>query len=196
MKSDPNEHLNEKQVVAFLGHELTGAVLRSVELHLTQCAECRDEIVSVTEILRPQRSGRRITWRVLAPTAAAAAAVILLVAGPLTRSGHEDVAPQHRDVPGQAANVPTPVSPIGPVTEVGHLVWRTVDGADRYRVTVYDSGGAVLWKEATEDTVIALPDSVQLKPAENYLWQLEARVGWDLWDVSDLIDFELEAGHP
>jgi len=159
MSSDQNEHLSEDQLVAFLGHELTGAARRNIELHLAHCAECRDEIVSVGEILRPSRKDHRISWRVLAPTAAAAAAITLLVAGPLTRGGSEDVT-QHRDLAGEVSTIPTPVSPTGLVSGVEHLLWRTVDGADRYRVTVYDAGGAVLWKEATEDTVIALPDSV------------------------------------
>jgi len=191
MSFDQNEHLSENQLVAFLGHELTGAARRNVELHLAHCAECRDEIVSVGEILRPSRKDHRTSWRVLAPTAAAAAAITLLVAGPLSRGGPEDVT-QHRDLTGEVSTIPTPVSPTGVVSSVEHLLWRTVDGADRYRVTVYDAGGAVLWKETTQDTIIALPDSVLLSSGSTYLWRLEARVGWDLWDASDLIDFQLE----
>jgi hypothetical protein len=195
MDSDQSEHLTENQIVAFLSHELEGSARRNVELHLARCAECRDEIVSVTEILRPRRNRHGIPWRVLAPAAAAAAAIMLLVAGPLSRRGPEDVI-QHRDAQTQVSTVPTPVSPTGLVSDVEHLVWHLVDGADRYRLTLFDAAGVVLWKTATTDTVAALPDSVLLNPGASYLWRLEARVGWDLWDASDLIDFQIEGEAP
>jgi hypothetical protein len=66
-----------------------------------------------------------------------------------------------------------------------------VDGADRYRLTLFDSDGEVLWKSTTPDTVLDLPESVVLIPGSRYLWRLEARVGWDMWEASELIDFEI-----
>ena len=195
MNDDPNRHLTENQLVAFLGHELEPRERRDVELHLARCNECRDELVAVTEILRPEKADhpdRKISWRVLAPIAAAAAAVILIVAGPWSPASTDD-APQHRDAPAQTSLVPTPVAPLGSVSAVEQLVWHGVDGADRYRLTLFDAEGEVLWKATTPDTVIDLPESVKLNAGERYLWRLEARVGWDLWEASELIDFEILA---
>jgi hypothetical protein len=195
MNGDRSGHLTEDQLVAFLGHQLRAEERRDVELHLARCTECRDELVAVTEILQPDRKGRRIPWRILAPVAAAAAAVTLVVAGPWNLVGPDD-SPQHRDAPAQASTVPTPVAPLGAVSEVEQLIWLGVDGADRYRLTLYDSEGEVVWKATTTDTLVQLPDSVVLNAGSRYLWQLEARVGWDLWEASDLIDFQIEPGDP
>jgi hypothetical protein len=191
MNGDSSGHLTEDQLVAFLGHELEAQERHEVELHLARCTECRDELVAVTEILQPGREPRRIPWRILAPVAAAAAAVTLVVAGPWNVGGPDD-SPQHRDTPAQVSTVPTPVAPLGLVSEVEELVWLGVDGADRYRLTLYDSKAGVLWKATTADTTVELPDSVALAVGSRYLWRLEARVGWDLWESSDLIDFTIE----
>ena len=192
MNGDRSGHLTEDEMVAFLGHQLEAEERHEVELHLARCTECRDELVAVTEILQPEREPRRIPWRILAPVAAAAAAVTLVVAGPWN-VGSPDDAPQHRDTPAFGSAVPTPVAPFGPVSEVEQLVWLGLDGADRYRLTLYDSEGQVLWKATTPDTVVQLPDSVVLNAGARYLWRLEARVGWDLWEASDLIDFRIES---
>jgi len=191
MNGEREGHLSEDQLVAFLGHELEAGERQAAELHLARCTECRDELVAVTEILQPGRKDRRIPWRILGPAAAAAAAVILVVGGPWNLDSPDEV-PQHRDTPAQISAVPTPVEPLGSVSEVERLVWLGVDSADRYRLTLYDAEGQVLWKATTADTVVQLPDSVALSPGSRYLWRLEARVGWDLWEASDLIDFRIE----
>lgn len=200
MNDDRTGHLTEDQLVAYLGHELGTEERLALELHLARCAECRDELVAVTEILQPERTDRqirtdrpdrKIPWRTLVPVAAAAAAVILIVAGPWSPDSTDD-APQHRDTPAQSSLIPTPVAPLGMVSAVEQLVWHGVDGADRYRLTLYDSEGEVLWKATTPDTVVDLPESVELSAGSRYLWRLEARVGWDMWEASELIDFQIE----
>jgi hypothetical protein len=185
-----SEHLSADEVVAFLAHELRGEGLRVVERHLAVCTACRDEVVAVTEILEPRRSDRAIPWRVLAPTAAAAAVALLVLAGPLRERVLEDE-PRHRDAPAQLTEVPTPVAPLGAVERVDYLLWRTVAGADQYRLTLFDTDAAVLWRTTTSDTIAALPDSIPLRPGARYLWRLEARVGWDLWEESDLVEFTI-----
>ena len=189
--TEHGRHLSEEQVVAFLAHELRGEALGAVEGHLAECAECRDEIVAVTEILEPGSRDRAIPWRVLAPVAAAAAIVLLFVAGPLRERGLDD-GPRHRDAPAQVEELPTPVSPVGAVERADHLVWRTVTGADQYRITLFDDEATVLWRTITADTIAALSDSLLLRPGARYLWRLEARVGWDRWEESDLAEFTIE----
>jgi hypothetical protein len=89
------------------------------------------------------------------------------------------------------ATVPAPIAPIGPVGEVGQLVWSRVAGADRYRLTLYDEVGSVLWRETTTDSLLTLPDSVLIETGRAYLWKVEARVGWDVWESSELTEFRL-----
>jgi hypothetical protein len=113
-----------------------------------------------------------------------------MVAGPWSTDSSDD-APQHRDAPAQSSLIPTPVAPLGTVSAVEQLVWHGLDGADRYRLTLYDSDGEVLWKATTPDTVLDLPESVVLNAGFRYLWRLEARVGWDMWEASELIDFQI-----
>ena len=193
MNDDRTGHLTADQLVALLGHELGTEERSDAQLHLARCSECRDELVAVTEILQPERtdpSQRKLPWRVLAPVAAAAAAVFLMVAGPWG-PGSTDDAPQHRDSPAQTSIVPTPVAPLGSVSAVEQLVWRVVDGADRYRLTLFDAEGEVLWKATTPDTIIDLPESIELNAGSRYLWRLEARVGWDMWEASELNEFRV-----
>jgi hypothetical protein len=199
MNDDRTGHLTDDQLVAYLGHELGTEERLALELHLARCAECRDELVAVTEILQPEqtdrqirtdRPDRKIPWRTLAPVAAAAAAVILMVSRPWSPDSTDD-APQHRDTPAQVSTILIPVAPLGSVSNADQLIWHGVDGADRYRLTLYDSDGEVLWKATTPDTVVDLPESVVLNAGSRYLWRLEARVGWDMWEASELIDFEI-----
>jgi hypothetical protein len=99
--------------------------------------------------------------------------------------------PWRGDAPAQLTEVPTPVAPLGAVERVDYLLWRTVAGADQYRLTLFDTDAAVLWRTTTSDTIAALPDSIPLRPGARYLWRLEARVGWDLWEESDLVEFTI-----
>ena len=177
-------HLTEDEIVAYLGHELTGDPLRRAELHLARCAVCREEVIEATEILRPSRRAR---WPVLAPAAAAAAVVILFLGWPPKPTSP----PQHRESPLVVATVPAPIAPVGPVAEVGELVWSRVAGADRYRLTLYDETGSLLWRETTTDSLLTLPDSVLIETGQAYLWKVEARVGWDVWESSELTEFRL-----
>jgi hypothetical protein len=181
------EHLSEDQLVAFLGGEVEAEDRRALEQHLATCAECRDELVAVTELLRPLARDRFVSWRIFLPTAAAAAAILLALAGPIRQRLVEE--PRHRDTPAQVAHSPTPVAPLGEVDRVDHLVWRAVTGADRYRLTLFDRDAKVIWQATTADTITQLPDSVRLARGATYLWRLEARVGWDLWESSDLVRF-------
>ncbi len=187
------QHPTDDEILAYLGHELEGDGLRRVELHLARCSDCRREVIDAKEVLK---TPRRVRWPVLAPLAAAAAAVLLFLSWP----GGNDLPtgqPVHRETPAELGATPSPVSPIGMVGEVETFVWARVSGADRYRVTLFDAEGTVAWRATTVDSLIPRPDSVALRRGSLYLWKVEARVGWDVWESSDLIEFRLEgAGSP
>jgi hypothetical protein len=174
-------------MAAFLGHELEGKKLREVELHLANCTACRQEVLDSAEVLR---AGRRVPWRVVAPAAAAAAVILLIFPWPIP-DGVTSNQPAHREAPGTGGPVPVLVSPLGSVSEVSGLVWTRVPGADQYRVVLFDSEGLVLWRDVTPDSSAVVPDSVSLQTNRPYLWRVEARIGWDLWDSSELREFRI-----
>jgi hypothetical protein len=182
-------HLTEVEVVAYLGHELTDESLRRVELHLVMCAQCRDEIVETREILGQPRRSR---WPVLAPVAAAAAVVLLVV-----WVGNDGTTSQtHRDPPTAAVVAPSPIAPIGTATAVSDMVWSQSGSADNYRLTLFDAEGLVVWRATTTDTQLAIPDSVELQPGRLYLWTVEGRVGFDVWESSALTEFRVRVRGP
>lgn len=180
-------HLTETETVAYLGHELTDQSLRRVEQHLARCPHCRAEIVQTSEILGVSRRSR---WPVFAPVAAAAAAIVVFAVW----AGDDGTTPKtHRDSPSVGAITPSPISPIGQATVVRDMVWSQANRADNYRLTLFDAEGLVVWRAATTDTQLALPDSVELQPGRPYLWTVEGRVGFDVWESSALTEFRVRA---
>jgi hypothetical protein len=160
MRDSPGTpHPTDEELAAYLGKELKGDRLRQVESHLAVCSTCREELIDAKEVLR---TPRRSKWTVLGPAAAAVAAVVLLVTWP---QGPAPPASQtmHRESPSEAMVTPVPISPIGPVSAIEDFRWEGLPGADRYRVTLFDAEGSVLWKPLTERSEIALPDSVSLE---------------------------------
>jgi len=77
------------------------------------------------------------------------------------------------------------------VAAVNALRWSPVAGADRYRVTVFDATGGVVYATEVSDTVVAFPDSVALVPGDSYLWKVDARTGFDRWAASELAEFTI-----
>jgi hypothetical protein len=162
--------------------------------HLAECPRCRSVVASVARVLGDPAIGREVTalraarrrlLRLAIP--AAAAALVLLIAMPSRRA---DVAP-HRAPTITALSSPVPVSPAGIVAGADLLRWSSVSGADRYRTTLFDDAGTVVYETQTADTVVALPNSIQLTPRRSYLWKVEARTGWGRWSASDLVEFSI-----
>jgi anti-sigma factor ChrR (cupin superfamily) len=170
--------------------------------HLASCARCRAAVAGVSRILsdtavsravvaveRPQWARR---WHVPVGVAAAAA-LALLLAWPRQV---DDGEPVHRAPTITATPEPVPMSPVGAVADAAALSWAAVAGADRYRVTLFDADGRVVFETLLRDTVASLPDSVTLRPGRPYLWKVEARTGWDRWASSPLIEFTIVPGGP
>jgi hypothetical protein len=88
---------------------------------------------------------------------------------------------------------PTPIAPVAGARTGGPLIWSRVDGADRYRVTVFDSGGSPLWQEATRDTTLVLTAD-RLTGGARHHWKVEARLGIDRWTASPLAEFVFAPG--
>jgi hypothetical protein len=168
--------------------------------HVATCFSCRRAVASVAEALahepvtheieivegRVRRSGRVL--RITVPLAAAATLLLLL------RSPADNGSPVHRGGGGDTG--PIPLAPIGAVAAAQQLAWTSMAGADRYRVTLFDAHGDVLYETQVSDTTAALPDSVRLVAERPYLWKVEARTGWDRWTASELVRFTIARAPP
>jgi hypothetical protein len=186
--------LDEDTVAALAEGTLDGPARARALAHLAECPRCRAAVASVSRALGDPMVAREIAtlggarrrlFQIAVPVAAAA--VILLFVMPAPQS---DVA-EHRAPTITAVSSPVLVSPVGIVAGADVLRWSSVSGADRYRTTLFDDAGAVVYETQTADTVVALPDSVHLTSSRSYLWKVEARTGWGRWSASDLIEFSI-----
>ena len=188
--------LDEHTVAALAEGTLDAAARGRALAHVATCALCRRAVASVAEALadgpitheieivegRRRRRGP-ILW--IAVPLAAAATVLVLLWSPAA-----DRFPGHRGPPTSAM---TPIlrSPVGAVAAVSDLRWSHVTGADRYRVTVFDATGGVVFAMEATDTVALFPDSIALVPGASYLWKVDARTGFDRWAASELAAFRV-----
>ncbi len=181
-------------------------------LHLSACSRCRDQVTSVARALRHPSvaaeidhaafpSELRVTrsWRFvgLGALTAVAAAAAFMVAGPLAgkRASRPLVsvtnAQTHREPGMTTTTAPSLIAPIGALAAADTFRWTSVPRADRYRLTVFDRDGIVVWEADVGDTAIAWPDSIPGRRGTTYLWKVEARTGWDRWVASEMVEFSL-----
>jgi CHAT domain-containing protein len=196
--------LDEVALAAFVdGHSRPGQREAHIA-HLAGCGYCRRQLAALVELLADPGVAagvRQLEWlhdrsaprrRLLAGAGLLAAAALVVV---LVRPGGGDHAiDEHRGPTITASAVPLPLSPIGDVPAATMLRWTAVDGAERYRVTLFDAAGKVLFETQTTDTAAAFPVSIVIAPGQLYLWKVEARTGWDRWASSELIEFRVASG--
>jgi hypothetical protein len=119
---------------------------------------------------------------------AVAAALVLLL---MPRAGDDSSSPGLREPTDTSIHAPLPIAPRGPVARVDQLLWASVPGVERYRVRLYNDEGDVLWTTETADTLVAMPDSVDLAARVTYFWKVEAQTEWRRWAASDLVEFRV-----
>lgn len=195
--------LSDDVIASFAEGSLSDAGRRAWTPHLSTCRRCQHELASLVRALNDPQvanaagAGKRGRLRVVGmtfPFVAAAAAVIALVISPDGQPSAPEI--QHRApvlTPGAA---PAGVSPVGPVSAVFDLQWSTVPEAQVYRVTLFDADGRALLEAETDEPRMTLPDSLRLAPAQRYLWQVQARIGFDRWVSSDLVEFRVIPPRP
>ena len=190
------ECLDETTLASLADGTLAAEAREGAVTHLASCPHCRAAVGSMARLLADQEVRGAVPrpvgqpWRRIVRLAVPLmAAAILLVVFALPRRG-EVVPPPHRgtSLPGAT---PMLVSPVGVVAEGSLLRWTTVPGADRYRITVFDSNSKIVFGDETSDTMLALPDSAALEPGRTYLWMVEARTGWDRWSASAPVTFSI-----
>ena len=194
------ECLDDDTLAALADGSLDAAARAAVLPHLAACARCRGVLASVTraladasvarEVAAVEGVGRRRFFRIVVPLAAAAV-LLLVFAWPRLKNDGDS----HRGPPVSVA-APVPLSPIGAVAEANVLQWTTLAGADRYRVTLFEAGGRALYETERIDTVATLPDSIRLVPGRSYVWMVEARIGFDRWSTSRLVEFLIVGSAP
>ena len=186
--------LQDDVIAAFAEGSLAPDLRATVLPHIATCVRCRGAVASVARALADPAVARELVvsptdrrWYRIAVPLAAAAVLLLLLASP-----GADRSPGHRGPPPPpSSTTPVPRSPLGLVAAVRDLRWSPVAGADRYRVTVFDATGGVVYAAEAPDTVIAFPDSVTLVPGASYLWKVDARTGFDRWATSELTEFRV-----
>lgn len=178
--------------------------------HVADCAHCRTRLAAVARVtadasvraeiqaLQPRRrlSIPRWTRRQLTVSGiAAAAAVVIVLLGPM-RAGlagdqtDRNVEP-HRELANVATTAPGILAPVRSASFSDSLRWTGVPQADLYRVRIWNSEGTVVWTADTRGTTVALPHLLQ--PGIPYLWEVSARTGWDRWVSSNLAEFTMRA---
>jgi hypothetical protein len=189
--------LGDDAVAALAEGALGGAERPAALTHLAGCPHCRSAVASVARALADSalagevaavRGGVRRPFYQIAIPVAAAAALVLLVWSPRRT---EDAGSAHRAPTITAAAAPEPQAPVGTVADAETLRWGAVAGAERYRVTLFDAAGGVLYETQPDDTIAVLPDSIVLSAGRRYLWQVEARTGFDRWATSPLVEFRV-----
>lgn len=141
--------------------------------HAMTCTECGEEL----ELLRATRIVRDRTRMPRAGLALAASLVLVaglgyysLARGRPSAAGGDD--------PTRAGSAD--VQLIAPADSVAGrltaLVWRPVTGATAYVVEIRRDDGTLLTRAMSTDTMLALPDSVQVTPGSDVYWGVIARL--------------------
>ena len=188
----------------YLTGKLPEAEVELFESHYLTCTVCQRELrlaTAIREVLPEVRgagvmsddrtaaigpwAGRRARVYGIAAAIAAVLVGVVVVMPDLGESV------PHRSQATVEASVPAAETPIGEVQSVTEFRWVPVTAADLYRITLYDASGDLLWQADTRETHVTLADTVLLVPGALYLWQVDARVGWDRWVNSELARFTI-----
>jgi hypothetical protein len=176
--------------------------------HLASCARCRQEVAAVSRLLRDSSMVSEITRleqpikrRRLVPAAtvlglmAAGLAAVLLWPGrsPRTPTLASTDSAQYREHALTSTVAPRLISPAGNGAAANTFVWTSVPRADRYRVTVFDRAGNVVWESETGDTTLAMPGALDSVRGPLFLWGVKARTGFDRWVGSETQQFTIPA---
>jgi hypothetical protein len=218
MPTSPSDHLDEFSFAEVAGATNEREIRDEAVAHLSSCEECRAALSEIASVMRDPfvcaeleregslsivaegaRSDRTSSMRrphinagraAIAGLAVAAAALLMVRLYPKQSSGVESsTAIRHATI--DAARAPRPVAPLGDVGRVGAMTWTSVPHADRYRVSIFDSGGQVVWETEVTDTTANPPNELLAHKAGDLRWRVKARTSFDRWIDSDFAEFSL-----
>ena len=182
-----DRHLDPAEVAAFIDRAVDGDARRRIEAHLATCPDCRAELMDATRVVATLPRRRRLSVWMPRAAAAAAAAIVIMAVWP--RDARDPGL--HREAPVTVTVAPRALSPVGAVDSAPTLRWSSVPHADRYRVRVFNADGTVLWERETNDTSVAIPDSIGVRSGRSYHWKVEAQTGFDRRAASELLEFSV-----
>ena len=205
-KLNCDEIADRALIEGYVAGRLGEADTEAFESHYLTCERCQNELrlaLAIREALPEVREAglhapaelevsvisSRFRGRTAAALAAAAVLAGLLLVRPFKLN--EESAPVHRDEATAVEVAPSLRAPGGVVATVETFQWSQVPAADLYRLTVYDAEAAVVWEVETRDTLITPPDGTEFEPDARYIWQVAARVGFDRWVSSELVEFTI-----
>lgn len=172
-------HVGSEELAAYIDGRLDLSSAARVEAHLAECAGCRDDLVQARSLLDspaatlPQSRAGRARWN----RAWLAAAGILAIASlPLLQraSRTRGDTPRYRAAPTFRSHIDV-IGPDARPVDVSAIVfvWRAVDGASTYRLTVTDSSGSSVFSVTTGDTAVRPPSGAKIKRGSSYLWYVD-----------------------
>ena len=205
-KLNCDEITDRALIEGYVAGRLGEADTEAFESHYLTCERCQNELrlaLAIREALPEVREAglhapaepevgvisRRLKVRTAAALAVAAVLAGLLLVRP--SKVDEESAPVQREEATGVEVAPSLRAPGGVVAAVESFQWSQVPEADLYRLTVYDAEAAVVWEVETPDTLITPPDSTEFEPDTRYIWTVAARVGFDRWVSSELVDFTI-----
>ena len=174
------DHLSADHFAAFLDGRLTGADRERAVRHFTGCAECREELTELRDMLSVARRPSSRRW-VVAAAAAVIFAVVLMprIRGDTAGDGAGRVrTDEGLRLPSGTSAIAVVAPPDQAVVEGRlELSWRSAGVGATYSVTVQDSSGTEVWKRASlVDTSIVVPATTGLAPRSRYFWSVDARL--------------------
>ena len=198
--------LDDAAVAALASGDHLGADRERFLSHASTCGHCLHRVAAVVRALSDPivaaqlgatesvRGRRSVSTRFALSAAAVAAAAVLFLVMPRIDGNRAGVGLGTHRAPPAVQSSPVLIAPIGRVDEAKLLRWGSMAGADRYRATLFDTSGSVLFEAETADTSVSVPDTVLLRSGRRYLWKAQARTGWDRWTASKLASFSITSG--
>lgn len=171
----PVQHLSAAEIAGFIDSTLSPDARTAAELHLSGCAQCREELASCLRLAAtaPSRSSSRVTWPLLGTIAAAI--LIMVVIRPGQHRIEPDPARERATVAGANSLAVAPADGQSIERRSLEFVWRRDAAALSYHVVVTDSAGAPAWRsDDLADTAVVPSSAARLTPGARYYWRVDA----------------------
>lgn len=181
----PTDHLSASELAAYVDHSLTDASRERAERHISECSQCRDEVVACARLAAAAPSSVLRRMRYVAPIVGAAAAVVVAVAiGASRRGGHGPATERSAGAIAREVAIVSPRDGGSLVADSVRFTWRSDSGAVGYRVVVTTVSGATVWVREVQDTSVAPLSAATFVNGEEYYWRVESSTADGGWAAS------------